>query len=751
MYPWHSLVLLLFFIYPYVDLVVGRAAGSDKKYNGSQATQQISGFAEAPKSAEREAWISTEHLKRALCKKYYTVVLGMHPSFSVDKLDCEHRLDPEERIIESSELRFMDPAQVRQDRIEALKRLQKEVKTSPTDRVIVEWDTSCLKDLPSRVVESTPSQYDGSVPVFDEYELHDSSERIVLKRGVYLRDRIGLKDKTDPEVRQMLKGREYALGIIASALGLQVGGPGHGVPCEGQCRKELQNVMLAKDVPTLEAAHYSRLGVDVLHLKNLKKHKEIWGITKASEIPAVVRRLAEKRETTSTANGERNMAASAREATSCILKMSDDQKREVQVPDIAKTPMAATGGGDPDQARQWYLHSFLGNYTLWADLAWPELAGRPGNAIADDFVVAVLDTGCFIHQDFIDGFDIENSRFWINKGETDCENRIDDDGNGYVDDCFGWDFVGDQAYPFVDDLGHGTSVTSVLAARHGNNAGGRGIMSTGKVMCLRVGGRDGIWLSDTIPALDYALRMGAKVSNHSYGGKGFDQAEFTAFRRASEADHLAVTAAGNSGCDVDSDNTCLFTPGAFDLEGILNVGANDVTGHRATFSNYGKNAVDVFAPGQSIFVGTNKMPNQVEKTCKYCYEFIDGTSFAAPMVSGMAAALWTHFEITQPVGWVQNTKKKSMRVKEAIMYSVTGSQGVAGAGRVNGVVNFYKALHYYDTIPSAYRAEFPDPSGGYQAQGSVSHTLFTAGSSSVGILFVVFAPLVQHLWLLTSF
>ncbi|CBZ56017.1 putative subtilase family serine protease [Neospora caninum Liverpool] len=506
----------------------------------------------------------------------------------VDKLDCERRPGPEEeRIIESAgELKPMDPAQARQDRIEALKRLQKEVEASPTDRVIVEWDTTCLKDLPSRVAESTAAQDDGSVPVFDEYELHDSSERIVLKRGVYLRDRIGVKDKTDPEVRQTLRGREYALGIIASALGLQVWGPASGAPCEGQCRKALQSVMLAKDVPTLEAAHYSRLGVDVLHLKNLRKQKE--------------------------------------------------------------------------------------------------------------------------------------------------------------------DFVGDQAYPFVDDLGHGTSVTSVLAARHGNNAGGRGIMSTGKVMCLRVGGRDGIWLSDTIPALDYALRMGAKVSNHSYGGKGFDQAEFTAFRRASEADHLAVTAAGNSGCDVDSDDTCLFTPGAFDLEGILNVGANDVTGHRATFSNYGKNAVDVFAPGQSIFVGTNKMPNQVEKTCKYCYEFIDGTSFAAPMVSGMAAALWTHFEITQPVGWVQNTKKKSMRVKEAIMYSVTGSQGVAGAGRVNGVVNFYKALHYYDTVPPAYKAEFPDPNGGYQAQGSVSHKLSTSWSSSLGLLFVLLAPLAQHAWFLTS-
>ncbi|PFH38158.1 subtilisin SUB6 [Besnoitia besnoiti] len=715
MSPW----LLLF---PLLILLLGpfqECAGEGyMKNHGNSTRDQDPGIDPRETMLGDETVSSREHLRRTLCKKYYTIVLGMHPSFNVDKLDCDHRPGPEiERIIESSgELKMMDPAQARQDRIEALKRLQKEAEASPTDRVIVEWDTACLKDLPSRMAEFMANEYGGSVSVFDEYELHDSSERIVLKRGVYFRDRIGVKDKTDPEVRQVLKGREYALGIIASTLGLEVWGPGSGAPCEGACRKALQSAMLAKDVPTLEAAHYSRLGVDVLHLKNLKKHKEIWGIKKAAEIPSVILRLAETRETSSATPDGRYLAASAREATSCILKMSDDQKREVQTPAAGRRHTQISGG----------------------------------NAIADDFVVAVLDTGCFIHQDFIDGFDIENSRFWINKGETDCENRIDDDGNGYVDDCFGWDFVGDQAYPFVDDLGHGTSVTSVLAARHGSNAGGRGIMSTGKVMCLRVGGRNGIWLSDTIPALDYALRMGAKVSNHSYGGKGFDQAEFTAFRRASQADHLAVTAAGNSGCDVDSDETCLFTPGAFDLEGILNVGANDVAGHRAVFSNYGKHAVDVFAPGQSIFVGTNKMPNQVEKTCKYCYEFIDGTSFAAPMVSGMAAALWTHFEITQPIGWVRNTKKKSMRVKEAIMYSVTGSRGVAGAGQVNGVVNFYKALHYYDTIPSVYKAEFPDPNGGYQAQGVAAETLSGAWRSSMRTLLALCATFAQHTWFLAS-
>lgn len=53
-------------------------------------------------------------------------------------------------------------------------------------------------------------------------------------------------------------------------------------------------------------------------------------------------------------------------------------------------------------------------------------------------ILAVLDTGCYLHQDFIEGFDISASVFWENAGEEDCTDGIDNDGNGYVDDCFGW-------------------------------------------------------------------------------------------------------------------------------------------------------------------------------------------------------------------------------------------------------------------------------------------------------------------------
>ncbi|KAL8432963.1 hypothetical protein Efla_001171 [Eimeria flavescens] len=406
-------------------------------------------------------------------------------------------------------------------------------------------------------------------------------------------------------------------------------------------------------------------------------------------------------------------------------------------PRIQKTPSGLLG--DPFQMRQWYLHSFFGNYTLAADRVWQELK-KTSNA-GEPVVIAVLDTGCFLHQDFIDGFDISESVFWENAGETDCTDGVDNDGNGYVDDCFGWNFVEDNAYPFSDDSGHGTLVTSVAAARAHDGRGGRGVALDPSIMCLKVGSRRGVWTSATIPALDYAIKMKARVSNHSYGGAGKLDAEYEAFVKALKHDHLVVTAAGNAGCNVDASDECFFTPGAFRLRGLLNVMASDISGFRAAFSNYGNRGVDVAAPGVNIYAGTNHRPYSGNTRCISCYTYCDGTSFAAPMVAAMAASLWKYFEFARPKGWRESFEKGSRKVEKAIMYSVTGSPALAGALGTNGVVNMWRAMRYYDSLPGPFQPEFPTPKKGYEPDfsGGTEEGSLRISASSVFLLLTLAA------------
>eukprot|EP00918_Siedleckia_nematoides_P071106 GHVU01155335.1.p1 GENE.GHVU01155335.1~~GHVU01155335.1.p1 ORF type:complete len:256 (+),score=39.19 GHVU01155335.1:351-1118(+) len=125
-----------------------------------------------------------------------------------------------------------------------------------------------------------------------------------------------------------------------------------------------------------------------------------------------------------------------------------------------------------------------------------------------------------------------------------------------------------------------------------------------------------------------------------------DKAEYEAFRAVDEADHLAFVASGNYGCNIDgqgqpgptncpsSRSSCCFTPAAYSYAGIVTVGASDAVGKRAKFSTYGKESVDVFAPGVDI------VTLQVNGD-KQLFVKVRGTSFASPLVAGIAAYIWS--------------------------------------------------------------------------------------------------------------
>ena len=276
---------------------------------------------------------------------------------------------------------------------------------------------------------------------------------------------------------------------------------------------------------------------------------------------------------------------------------------------------------DPYDPSQWSLENEGATSDPWsavadADIDAPEAWHRTrGNGV----VVAVIDSGVDVtHPDLA-------ANIWANPGEE-CGNSIDEDHNGYVDDCIGWDFANDDAS--VDGLvGHGTHVAGIIAAEADNRIGISGVAYDAKVMVLKVG--DGTpALSAAIEAMDYAIANGAMVINASWQIDDPAAAPFldTALAAAEQAGVLVVTGAGNDPVDIDD---VPIYPAASPHDNVIVVGASTATDQPASFSGYGQHTVDLYAPGEHII-----------STLPGGYGVYSGTSMAAPMVSGAAALLW---------------------------------------------------------------------------------------------------------------
>lgn len=206
-----------------------------------------------------------------------------------------------------------------------------------------------------------------------------------------------------------------------------------------------------------------------------------------------------------------------------------------------------------------------------------------------EVVIAVVDTGvAYDHPDLV-------GNIWNNTSETSCTDGIDNDGNGYIDDCNGWDFIGNDNDP-ADYNGHGTHVAGTIAANGNNSNGTTGVMWQAKILPLRFLGISGSGTTaDAVSAILYANAKGAHVINNSWGGSGYSQALKDAID-ASNA--VVVCAAGNSGSNND---TSSFYPAGYGSANIISVAATDSRDILASFSNYGKTSVDLAAPGSNIY------------------------------------------------------------------------------------------------------------------------------------------------------
>ncbi|MCX8075465.1 MAG: S8 family serine peptidase, partial [Aquificaceae bacterium] len=245
-------------------------------------------------------------------------------------------------------------------------------------------------------------------------------------------------------------------------------------------------------------------------------------------------------------------------------------------------------------------------------------------------VVAVLDTGVdYNHPDL-------SGNIWRNTGETSCDNGVDEDSNGYVDDCFGWNFVSNNNNPMDDDSdGHGTHVAGVIGAVGNNSIGVSGVNWSVKIMPVKFLDAQGNGtIEQAVRAIKYAVDMGAKVINASYAypsgcfSVSPSVTERNILEYARSRGVIVVSASGNYGCN--NDNTP-FYPASHRLDNVLSVSASNSMGGLPSWSNYGLRSVHLAAPGVKIY---SALPSNQ-------YGFLSGTSMASPFVSGAVAMLFS--------------------------------------------------------------------------------------------------------------
>jgi subtilisin family serine protease len=320
----------------------------------------------------------------------------------------------------------------------------------------------------------------------------------------------------------------------------------------------------------------------------------------------------------------------------------------------------------------------------------------PGDS---NIIIGVIDSGLdFTHPDLQNSFKINYGEY----GNGKEYNGIDDDGNGFIDDWRGWDFVhapftgdprrGDYLDPDNDPtddnrLSHGTAVSGLINAGFNNFTGIASVAPGCKILVMRAFDAEGYGEEDDVAsAVLYGLMMGVRVFNFSFGDYIFsnllrDVTRFAHFKNA-----VIITSAGNDG------SNRLHYPSAYDE--VISVGASDPSDQKAGFSSFGE-TVDIFAPGLQILTTTRV--GRGNSVYNGDYDKYNGTSFAAPQVSGMAALLLS----LNPS--LSNEEVRGILVSStSYMVNQSSWNHVNSSGRLNAVT----ALQNFDN-PSIARIHYP--------------------------------------------
>lgn len=340
-----------------------------------------------------------------------------------------------------------------------------------------------------------------------------------------------------------------------------------------------------------------------------------------------------------------------------IARLEQDTRFEYVTSNDLRRPLRTTS--DDYQA-----DSLWGLEKIQAPQAWALTTGSQQGP-----VVAVLDTGIELHHPDL------QANLWVNPGEI-PGNGIDDDGNGVIDDVYGYDAVDQNGNP-ADDYGHGTHCAGTIGAVGNNGLGVVGVNWQTRLMSVKMMSKGEGTVADTLRALDYATRMGARITSNSYGG-GYNEAEREAFENSPL---LHLCAAGNESNDNDVSpfyphQRPVGYPASYPFEHIVSVAASDRHDRLARFSNYGPGNVDLAAPGVSTL---STVPG-------HGYETKSGTSMATPHVAGVAALIATLYP-----------EASNEQIRTRLLANVDTVPALQGKVASGGRLNAFKALEN-DTI-----------------------------------------------------
>lgn len=390
-------------------------------------------------------------------------------------------------------------------------------------------------------------------------------------------------------------------------------------------------------------------------------------------------------------------ATTSEDVWATVDKLSDNENILSAEPDFVWEKTDTTTVAATDEEINAETHFPCMDVTgVWKDCFDPAKKKAPGKGT----VVAVIDTGVdYTHKDLADNI-------WVNEGEI-PGNGIDDDGNGYVDDVHGVDFVEGDSDP-MDEHGHGTHVAGIIAMTPGNG-GGVGVAYGAKIMCVRAGQANGSFAStDIAKAIKYAADNGADVINMSFGGTGRSYLVESALQDAFPSCVL-VAAAGNDGLPTTDAKQAgyLFTEDIYPAgyKYVIGVMATDNNKSLAYFSNWdfkeGSGCeYEMAAPGVGIY---STLPGNR-------YACWSGTSMATPNVAAAAAILRSKYT---------DKSKYSSRYIMGQLCSATTSRayGFRSYPELNIRDSLTRQAHPNLTLDEVYTLDYQDVSSANNGDG----------------------------------